>query len=55
MSIRKDYMNQETQVVYDLAMWAIDNDAELMQELAEKYFSSLEKDDLLEMHERLCD
>ena len=47
--------------VYEPSHWLIEFEAfagmhaYTADELAEKYFSSLEKDDLLEMHERLCD
>ena len=41
------------EMIYNLAMWAIDNDAELMQELAEKYFASLSDEDIREFHDRL--
>ncbi len=42
-----------TQIVHDMAMWAIDNDADLMLELATKYYQSCDVEDLREIHTRL--
>jgi len=40
-------------VVYQLSMWAIDNDAELMQQLAEAYWRSIPVEDAEELHKSL--
>ena len=40
-------------LIYDCAMWAIDEDPELLQELLEAYFSKLSTDDLKDLHNRV--
>lgn len=41
------------QIIEDMAMWAIDNDAELMLELAVKYYQSCDIEDLRDIHSRI--
>ena len=41
------------QLIYDCAVWAIDEDPELLQELLEAYFSKLSTEDLEELHGRV--
>ena len=49
MSNTQDY----DAVVYQLSMWSIDNDAELMQELAEAYWRNIPVEDAEELHKSL--
>ena len=41
------------QLTHDCAMWAIDNDPELLQELLEVYFAKQSTDDLKDLHDRV--
>ena len=40
-------------MIYQLTMWSIDNDAELMQELAERYWRNIPAEDAEELHKSL--
>ena len=40
-------------MIYQLSMWAIDEDPELMQELAEAYWRNIPVEDAEELHKSL--